>query len=53
MKYVPTTTVPTKTRFDVYIDGKLKLSTFDAVAAQCEIEMGWGNVEVKVVHVAA
>ncbi|MDY7026353.1 MAG: hypothetical protein SVC26_08460 [Pseudomonadota bacterium] len=53
MKYVPKTTVTTKTRFDVYVDGVKKMETFDAFTAQAEIDMGWGNVEVKTVEVAA
>jgi hypothetical protein len=52
MKYVPATTAETKNRFDVYVDGVKKLETFNAAIAQSEIEMGWGNVEVKVVKVA-
>ncbi len=52
MKFVALSTTPTKSKFEVFIDGKLVLTTFDAFTAECERQMAWGEVEIRVTQVA-
>ena len=51
MKFIPAVSVPTIARYDVYTDGKFDFSTYEKAFATGAIEMGWGNVEVKIVDV--
>lgn len=52
MRYMPLINFPTKTKYQVYVDSKLVLTTFDPFAAEVEKRMACGKVEVKLTKVS-
>ena len=48
MRYLPRTNVPTKSKYEIFHNGKLVTTTFDAFTAKCEYNMLPGKVEIKV-----
>ena len=51
MRYIPQTNVPTKSKYEVFHNGELVLTTLDAFTAKCEYQMRTGKVEIKVTEV--
>ena len=52
MRYVPLNSAELKNKYEVFIDGVLVLTTFDKFSAECERQMAWGKVEIKITKVA-
>lgn len=53
MKYIAPVNVPTKEKFTVYINGEIKIETFDKYTALTEYHMACGEVEIKTTKVQA